>query len=48
MRNRNLNPVIQQNLHLFIKDRNVYGMALNTTQQVSEVDFEEDHWRHES
>jgi hypothetical protein len=31
MRNRQLNPVIQQNLHIFIKDRIVYGLALNPT-----------------
>lgn len=48
MRNRQLNPVIQKKLHLYIKDKKVYGMMINPTSQPREIDFEEDEWRHDS
>ena len=48
MRNRQMNPVIAQKIHLFLKDKAVYGMTLNDSHVVKEVDFEDDNWRHDS
>jgi len=47
MRNKKMLPVIQKNLHIFIKDRKVYGIHLNPSVKTREVDFEEDPWRHD-
>lgn len=47
MRNRTMNPVIAQKIHLYIKDKKVYGMTLNDSNNVKEIDFEEDEWRHD-
>lgn len=46
-RNRKLNPVIHQKVHLFLKDKAVYGITLNDTHTVRAIDFEEDEWRHD-
>ena len=46
-RNRHLNPAIKADIHVFLKEKTVYGLTLNQTQNLHEVDFEEDEWRHD-
>ena len=43
-----MNPVIVANMHLFIQDRKMYGFHMNITNNLREVDFEEDEWRHDN
>ena len=46
-RNRNLNPPVKADIHVFLKEKTVYGLTLNATQDLHLVDFEEDPWRHD-
>lgn len=48
MRNRQLNPIIQQKVHIFLKEKAVYGISITDKQDIKYVDFEEDNWRHDS
>ena len=45
---RYIHPKIYSNLHLLVKDGNMRGFAHNISHKLQEVDFEEDHWRHDS
>ena len=38
---------MKSDVHIFLKEKTVYGLSLNTTQALHEVDFEEDPWRHD-
>ena len=48
MKQRRINPKIRLDMHLFIKGKKMYGMAISLADQVREIDFEDDEWRHDS
>ena len=48
MRNRKMYPAINLQLHLFIHDDKLYGHHLDNNTIVTEIDFEEDEWRHDN
>ena len=41
-------PAINLQLHLFIHDDKLYGHHLDNNTIVTEIDFEEDEWRHDN
>lgn len=41
-------PAINLQLHLFIHDDKLYGHHLDNNSIVTEIDFEEDEWRHDN
>lgn len=48
MRNRKMYPSINLQLHLFIRDDKLYGHHLDNNTMTTEIDFEEDEWRHDN
>jgi hypothetical protein len=48
MRNRKMYPSIDLQLHLFIHDNKLYGHHLDNNTPTTEIDFEEDEWRHDN
>jgi len=48
MKYRAVYPKVQAEFHLLMKDKKLYGFALNASMTLKEVDFEEDHWRHDN
>ena len=48
MRNRNLNPSITPETHIFAKGGTIYQLHFNNQVPTREVDFEEDEWRHDN
>jgi hypothetical protein len=48
MKQRRINPKIRLDMHLFLKGKKLYGMAISLADQITEIDFEHDDWRHDS
>jgi hypothetical protein len=47
MTKRNLKPIVNTEIHFFVKEKILYGISISNSTPLREVDFDEDIWRQE-